>query len=491
MRLLVFLTALTACSAPTFDARIQLLADPAQDPLANAAVVEIRLRYPDGQIVSGTVTPRNAEGEIPAIPVSDGIIVDVVARTGDDQGGEVVALGRSGPLSLGPDAPTAAVFIARPDSIAAVEEALVEGRAFAQSCWLPGDRVAVIGGGNGGSETLDAVELIGRDPDGPLRAERAGEIERIGHQALLIREGGSPWDGRVLVLGGTTRAGDDTLEGGWEHGDAAALLWDPATETSEVLDPLPFPMMDHRAVLTAQGLVATLGGYYSSEAGAQYMTQVVTVGPDGTEEQPVTILMREQHQVTPVRADGSGGFLITGGFSGTASTRKVELWSGFPEEQVTDYPVAGQLQLPRARHQATRVRDGVILVSGGTTLTNAVADGEPLRYLERWTLEEEAFVQQVASLQTARQRHVAFVISGGRVLMCGGQDTTGASLTTCEVWDDSAATVSPWDRGDLTFGGPGVSAAPFPDGLVLLVGGVAGPGAPSTEIHLYMPATLP
>jgi hypothetical protein len=248
--------------------------------------------------------------------------------------------------------------------------------------------------------------------------------------------------------------------------------------------------MDHRAVATSQSGVALLGGYYSGDGAAQYSTRLVLAGPVGAEERDLTLAMREQHEATLVHADGSGGVLITGGFAGNAALRRVERWDGFPSGEITNYDVSRQLQLPRARHQATRVHDGVILVSGGATLSSAVDSGEPLRYLERWDEADETWVQEAASLLQARQRHTAFAIPGDRVLICGGQGADEARLADCELWDDGTRTVSPWAGGDLVTPRMGVAAVPFPDGRVLLLGGIEGPGAPSATMQLYTPPSF-
>lgn len=480
-------------SVPAFELNLDVLVDPLQDPLADAHTVRILLHYPGGVVEERTVDPHGGDALIEDLPEGEGVVV-VMQGIGRELDREVVvALGRSAPLSLGPDGASGAIFVARPDSLSRLPFDLVEPRAFAQAVWTPGDRVLVIGGGDWDDDSVNAVELLGADPLRPYApaTESVGELDRIGHNARWIGERGGGWDNRVAVFGGTTGAGTDTLAGGWENGTAAIDLIDPLTGAIEAgAASLPVPLMDSRIVETDQGLLALVGGYFTADAEASYADRIYLCDPSelepGCEGEP-TVQAREQHEVTSLPGQLDARFLITGGFrSGTGLDGSAAVWSGAPAVGAESLG-AGVMALPRARHRATTLGSGRVLITGGSTGTSSTTSpGTPLSSAEVFDPAGMEFTQLPASMIVARQRHVATVIPGDRVLLCGGQGADAAALASCEVYQAGTGIFEPFD-GVLDPGGPGTAVVEYPDGRRLFVGGAELPGAPGGGLTLYMP----
>lgn len=486
-----------ACTAePAFELDVSILVDPAQDPLADAFDVRLLFRYPGGVVHERTVPAHGGDAAVEDLPPGEDVVL-VVQGIGREAGNEVVvALGRSAPFTLGPDAGAAAVFVARPDSITQLPFELEQPRAFATATWTPGDRVVVVGGGDWDSDSIAPVELLGADtsrPYAPL-GESIGDLDRIGHAAFWVGSRGGAWDAQVAVFGGTRGAGIDSLAGAWDAGIDRIALIDPAAATlTEADEPLPVPLMDSRIVETDQGLLALVGGYFSDGAAATYATRIYLVDPRGEDpewmSEPV-IVPREQHAVTAIPGELEARFLVTGGFqSEQGLDGSGALWSGAPAVDATPLP-AGSLVIPRARHRATLLGSGKVLLTGGATgAANSTSLGTPLGEAELFDPDDGQFTQVPSGLTVPRQRHVATAIAGDRVLICGGQGPAGNAEPSCEIYQAGTGIFEPFD-GVLDPGGPGVAVAEYPDGRRLFVGGAELPGAPGGGLSLYMPPSF-
>src|SRR5437870_3903489 len=91
---------------------------------------------------------------------------------------------------------------------------------------------------------------------------------------------------------------------------------------------------------------------------------------------------------------------------------------------------------PRARHTATLLRDGRVVLVGGT-------DGvEPLASLEVYDPTTRTFSLAPSALVVPRQDHTATLLPDRRVLVAGGSNASGA-LDSAELYDPTAGTVSP------------------------------------------------
>jgi WD40 repeat protein len=154
-------------------------------------------------------------------------------------------------------------------------------------------------------------------------------------------------------------------------------------------------------------------------------------------------------------ATGTGGGPVT-------ATVTVTVGSG---PIVSGFTNTGSMSVGRRYHTATLLRDGRVLVVGGSNGT------VPLRTAELYDPASGTFVTTVGSMSTARQNHSAALLSDGRVLVAGGVvDSAGTTTATAEVFDPVSGTFTSTlnnmaeSRSDFT-------ARTLPGGTVLVAGG--------------------
>lgn len=246
-------------------------------------------------------------------------------------------------------------------------------------------------------------------------------------------------DGRVLVVGG--EAGGVALASA-EVFDAEAGAWTPA-------GPLGTARAGHSAAVLPNGRVLVAGGF-SSAGGALASAELYDVGANAFLEGGAMATARGSFPLTLL---GSGDVLATGGLSSRTGARLTGVdefeWDTGTWSVGTPMPVA------RARHTATAMSDGTVVVLGGEGAARATAASLDTSS-DQWT--------SLAASASPREDHVAFRLPYNRLLVAGG---AGAGATSLE-------------RIDLSLQAPDVSLAIPPlvqasgavlaDGRALLVG---------------------
>jgi len=476
------------CTVVDFTNTLEILVAPDQDPLAGASSLEVTLYYPEGEPVVGQLTVAQGAQEVVGLRPGTGVKIELVAR---DYDGTAVALGRSGPIDIGEDGLGAAVFLGAVDSLARIPEALAESRAFAAVVPLPNQQFAIVGGGNGEGSTALSAELFGSNALAPLSSEPLGVLERIGHQAVYLPrasdDDGDEWAGQIVIIGGTTGTSDDTWSGSVAGASFFVSLLDPISGDLEDGVGLPRGVLGASAVLTPEGKIAVIAGIDDNGA---YRDTVVVLDPrTGSRllvDEPPKNTGRVMHQLTPLEVAGVPQFFLTGGLGESGLVESISEWNGnLGGEFSTQRGM--ELKVPRARHQATALPGARILISGGAgDLTERIDDGLSIPSVELIDAESGTGWLIGDTLDVPRQRHVAVAISGDRVLICAGLDSSGAALGSCEVYDSETESLSGFLGGSMSPGGAGVSAAPLPDGRVIFAGGSDSSGA-DNSVYIYTP----
>lgn len=251
-------------------------------------------------------------------------------------------------------------------------------------------------------------------------------------------------DDRVLVAGGLCDISRIVNEMGTFEPQTHTALWDGRQRVWLDAPRLQQPRIHHTASLLDGQRVMLVGGFDD---------------PLTTAEQAAPRLSVRADEPTPphVRALSS-----------------VELFSAERIETLAP------LNTARAKHTATVLPSGAVLVAGGMG-----DDTRALAQVEAWDPSAQRWVAR-APLQTARYGHTATLLADGRVLVTGGVDAHEALLNTTELYNPATDTWS--DGPPLPEHLQGHSAMVQPDGRVLLAGGMAFPVEQRTPwLHTWLP----
>ena len=327
---------------------------------------------------------------------------------------------------------------------------LIAARAFHTATLLADGRVLAAGG----LGALNSAELYG-PAAGPSvgRWDPAGSMSlgRYGHTATLLS------DGRVLVAGGS--------------GDNSAEIFDPATGAWTMTGSMNVARSFHTAALMPTGKVLVAGGL---SVGIVIPAEVYDPATGAWTITGSPSLARIDATATLLPANR--GVLLAGGagISGVTNTSETynltsQTWSS-----------AGSFTGARARHGATQLADGRVLLTGGFG-----SGGNP--YLSSAVIYDAAFFTwtDAASMTTRRSRHGATLLPDGRVLVSGGVTKAG-TIVASELFDPATGTWA--TTGNLASARAYHSSTLLPNGKVLVAGGVNATVAHQTS-ELYDPAT--
>ena len=130
------------------------------------------------------------------------------------------------------------------------------------------------------------------------------------------------------------------------------------------------------------------------------------------------------------------------------------------------------MSVARRGHTATRLSDGRVLIAGGENSSGALNDSE------LYDPAAAAFAAG-ANMGAARADHSATLLSDGRVLIAGGRNSAGA-LATTEIFDPATGTFT--SGPSMSVARAGHSATLFADGRVFMAGGEAGGSAEILDV---------
>ena len=126
-------------------------------------------------------------------------------------------------------------------------------------------------------------------------------------------------------------------------------------------------------------------------------------------------------------------------------------------------PEGSSLATERRGHTATRLQDGRVLVAGGENSTGALNGTEVFDPVA-------GTFSAAGNMGSARVDHTATLLADGRVLIAGGRNSDGAMATT-EIFDPSTGTFA--SGTSLSVARAGHSATLFADGRLFIAGGDA------------------
>jgi len=286
-------------------------------------------------------------------------------------------------------------------------------------------------------------------------------------------------DGCVVLIGGSPTTTVD--------------LFYPDTNTLEPGGEIADPRAAHSATLLSDGRILLVGG----------MREAVTFHDGGLHEErrsmksieaydPRTQTSRLLGASLNVPRQGHSATLLKDGrvlLIGGTWQKRTEIIDA-TNETVAWGPA---LDIPRGDHRATRLADGRLLITGGTG-----PDGKSLDIAEIFDPETYRFRTLKARMNRQREDHTADLLADGRVLITGGEDNQAGPGGKDIVLDD----VELFDPKAETFGKLPPLSVPrddhrstvLADGSVLVTGGQDenDEGLSSAELVVVTPAkTVP
>ena len=279
---------------------------------------------------------------------------------------------------------------------------------------------------------------------------------RVAHTATLLP------DGRVLVVGGGQ--GPDLIDG--FNAVSGAELFDPATST---FTPAGTSLRDyHTATLLQSGQVLVAGGESGWVNGLPITTPSAELYNPTTASFQQTgsmVIAREIHTATLLK---DGRVLIVGG------TRPNGLdWESLPFAEIYDpatgtFSLTGSLNEARWGHTATLLTDGRVLITGGSGNGSAEIY-DPVTGSFTYT----------GSMNFPRSNHTATLLVNGQVLISG---TSSGTSAVSQVYDPTTGLFQ--SVGSMTTPRIMHSATRLADGTVLIAGGYwRGSSISSAEIY--------
>lgn len=186
---------------------------------------------------------------------------------------------------------------------------------------------------------------------------------------------------------------------------------------------------------------------------------------------------RAAHSATLLR---NGHVLVAGGFR-EEGTREIAIASAEIYDPTTNtFQPTGAMNDARSGHTATLLANGNVLVVGGWGPSERTATAELYNYRTgTWTY--------AASLMAPRASMTATPLQDGRVIIIGGDSARSTPQLVAEVYDPASNT---WTQtGSLYEGRTAHTATLLPDGTVLVAGGSPGSDRVLASAERYDPYT--
>jgi hypothetical protein len=249
-------------------------------------------------------------------------------------------------------------------------------------------------------------------------------------------------DGRVQVIGGTD--GIDL--------PLTTLIFDPTSATWAESGPLAAAREDHTATTLTDGRVLVVGGDRLTGGDGAFLTSAELYDPSTATFRSTGSLHHPRTGHTATRLQ-DGRVLVSGGSSGSSSPTVAELYN--PDTGV--FELTGSMIAGRAGHTATLLKDGRVLIAGGN-------DGFTLASAEIYDPLTGRFTE-TGSMTSPHENGAGVLLADGRILVVG-EGALG------ELYDPATGTfraTAPMPAGLSGILASRDSATLLPNGQVLLL----------------------
>ena len=286
-------------------------------------------------------------------------------------------------------------------------------------------------------------------------------VRRFSQTATLLP------NGKVLVTGG--------MEANGKY-DASAELYDPRTGSFTTIASMTTARSCHTATLLTTGKVLIAGG---SDGSGSNLATAELYDPATNTFRPTGNLIGPRCGAVAMLLKGGKVLLVGGdGLHEDERLTTAELY----DPATGRFAATGSMHVPRNTHSAVLLQDGRVLVMGGSS-----AGRYPSAHIEASAEIYDPATgrfSMTGSMNTARHKQAAVLLSDGRVLVVGGSDNRDwrGKYASAEMFNPATGRFSPagemeWQRFKLMH-----AVVRLADGRVLVAGGAERP-------EIYDPAT--
>ena len=317
-------------------------------------------------------------------------------------------------------------------------------RVYHTATLLQNGKVLVVGGSD-----FSSGEIY--DPAfGTWSAIAAGPLLSGGHTATLLP------NGKVLIAGGTS----------WDINNpdlASAQLYDPVANAWSSAGSMSTDRVWATATLLPNGKVLVAGGLSGTPDGGSVGLASAEVYDPVANTWSVVASMASVHANHTATLLQNGLVLVAAGATedGGYTTASTELY----DPAVNTWSSAGNLATSRVFHTAALLPNGKVIVAGGSSSSSI---GGPLASSEIYDPVANAW-SVGPSMITARENHIATVLTDGTVLVAGGFSIASPVVASAEIYDSVANTWSA--TGSMSTARASADATLLANGAVLVEGG--------------------
>jgi hypothetical protein len=237
---------------------------------------------------------------------------------------------------------------------------------------------------------------------------------RWGHSATLLP------NGKVLIAGGADNV----------NSQAGAEIFDPTTNSFTSIENMTSTRMHHTATLLSNGKILLAGGWSSYDP-ITPLASAELFDPSTNTFAAAAAMTTERASHTAVSASDGSVIILAGNNGENVSISSNDVY----ESASGIFTSNGSLHQERWLHTATLLPSGKVLVAGG----------------ERRFLDDDGFPNLVvlataeifdpatghstsaANLKTERVLHTATLLQNGKVLITGGLNNAGITLSSAEL----------------------------------------------------------
>ena len=238
------------------------------------------------------------------------------------------------------------------------------------------------------------------------------------------------------------------------------------------------PRFDHTATLLPNGKILIAGGMSGNGI---FLASAELYDPSSGRFVAIGKMNETRGYGSTATLLPNGKVLITGGRGNSSCTQSAELY----DPSKNTFTLTGSMNAPRCSAIAVLLQNGLLLVVGGD---ESLDDRDPTASAELYDPSTGRF-SVTGSMRTPRDYFAGVVMRDGRVLVAGGssegQHPNTKVESSAEVYDPRAGRFSL--TGNMTTPRDKFGAALLPNGEVFIVGGQAdspfGQALSSTEIY--------